>query len=56
MAVLEALTRPTVVVAHGGVSRVVRGRILKLGPHEVSALEVPQDRFHVIEDGQVNAV
>jgi probable phosphoglycerate mutase len=53
-AALSELTRPTIVVAHGGVSKVIRGRILKLSPAETMALPVPQDRIHRIADGQVD--
>jgi broad specificity phosphatase PhoE len=56
MAALEALPGPTVVVAHGGVSRVVRGRILGLTASETIALPVPQDQFHLIEDGRISAI
>lgn len=53
-AALADLTRPTIVVAHGGVSKVVRGRILKLSAAETMALPVPQDRIHRIANGQVD--
>ena len=55
-AAIEAFTRPTVMVAHGGVSKVVRGRILRLSPHDTIHLPVPQDLIHIIEDGQVSAI
>ena len=44
--------RPLVVVAHGGVNRVLRGLYLGLGPQEILALEVPQTAFFGLHDGQ----
>jgi len=53
---LGELTGPTVVVAHGGVSKVVRGAILKLSGQDAMVLPVPQDRIFRIRDGQVDAL
>ena len=50
--VLDELTGPTLMVAHGGVSKVLRGHLLGLKPDEIPRLEVPQDRVLVIEDGK----
>lgn len=41
---LDGVKRDTVVVTHGGVSRVLRYRILDLDPSCVLQLEVPQDK------------
>lgn len=51
-AVLDEIQEPTLMVAHGGVSRVLRGHLLGLGPNDIPRLEVPQDRVLVIEDGK----
>jgi probable phosphoglycerate mutase len=49
--IIDELQKPTVMVAHGGVSKVLRGHLLGLKPDEISRLEVPQDRVLIIEDG-----
>ncbi len=48
---LESLDQPHVVVAHGGISRVVRGLIFGLEAREIVQLKVPQTRFFRIADG-----
>lgn len=48
---LAGLGNPTIVVAHGGISRIVRGLAFDLPPREIVSLKVPQDRFFRIEDG-----
>ena len=45
---LEEVVRDTVVVSHGGVSRVLRGHILDLDVMSVPGLDVPQDRVLVL--------
>lgn len=50
-AVLDDLTAPTLIVAHGGVSKVLRGHVLGMKTDEIPRLDVPQDRVLVIEDG-----
>jgi broad specificity phosphatase PhoE len=45
---LACVTRDTVVVSHGGVSRVLRGHILGLDVATVPRLDVPQDRILVL--------
>jgi probable phosphoglycerate mutase len=45
---LDAVARDTVVVSHGGVSRVLRGHILNLDLQSVPRLDVPQDRVLVL--------
>jgi len=47
------LDRNTICVAHGGVSRALRGIVLKLPPAEIAELEVPQDKVLKIEAGQI---
>jgi probable phosphoglycerate mutase len=42
---LDELDRPAVVVAHGALSRVLRGVALNLGKAEIVLAPVPQDRF-----------
>ena len=51
---LSEIVRDTVVVAHGGVSRTLRQRILGLEPRETPFLEVPQDRVLVLRRGFAN--
>jgi probable phosphoglycerate mutase len=48
---LAEIERDTVVVSHGGVSRVLRGHILSLDPAMVPLLEVPQDRVLILRRG-----
>ncbi len=49
---LEELTRDTVVVSHGNISRAVRGILLGLPPTIVPKLEVPQDKVLRLTGGQ----
>jgi probable phosphoglycerate mutase len=46
---LAGVTFDTVVVAHGGTSRCLRGHFLKLAPDEIAHLDVPQDKVLMIE-------
>jgi broad specificity phosphatase PhoE len=48
---LRSIERDTIVVAHGGVMRVLRARIERLDPAAMFALPVPQDRVLVLADG-----
>ena len=48
---LTTVTRDTVAVTHGGVSRVARGAVLGLDTREVPSLDVPQDKILVLRDG-----
>jgi broad specificity phosphatase PhoE len=50
-AVLRTLTRDTVIVTHGNVSRVLRGLLLGLDRRAVPKLEVPQDKLWRYQDG-----
>jgi len=44
---LAAVDRPTVVVSHGGVCRVLQGLLLGLGPEMTPMLDIPQDQFMI---------
>jgi broad specificity phosphatase PhoE len=46
---VESVTSDTVVVAHYGTARCIRGYFLKLAPAEVLDLDVPQDKVLMIE-------
>lgn len=48
---LATLERDTVVVTHGGVSRVIRGHLLDIASVEIPRLEVPQDKLLEIRHG-----
>ena len=48
---LGEVDRDAVVVAHGGVSRVMRGLVLRLAGSEIPHLEVPQDKVLILNDG-----
>ena len=45
---LDGVARDTVVVSHGGVSRVLRGHILGLDQADIPVLDVPHDRVLVL--------
>lgn len=51
---LMDVTRDSVVVSHGGVSRVLRGHILGLDVATVPGLEVPQDRVLVLRRDRID--
>jgi probable phosphoglycerate mutase len=46
---LESLTSDTVVVAHYGTARCIRGHFLKLTPAEILDLDAPQDKVLMID-------
>jgi probable phosphoglycerate mutase len=50
---LAETRRDTVVVAHGGVSRVQRGLVLQLAGAEIARLEVPQDKVLLVQAGSI---
>ena len=50
---LADVTAPTVVVAHGGIMRCLRGHVLGLAPEAMLHLTVPQDKVMLIEGGAV---
>jgi probable phosphoglycerate mutase len=50
---LAELSRNSVVVAHGGVSRALRGLALSLPTTEIPFLPVPQDQVLVVEAGSM---
>jgi probable phosphoglycerate mutase len=51
---LQSVDRDTIVAAHGAFSRCLRGHILGLSHEEIFDLEVPQDRFFSIRQGQID--
>jgi broad specificity phosphatase PhoE len=48
---VEELDRDTICVAHGGISRALRGHILGIDTSEVPELPVPQDKILVLRAG-----
>ena len=48
---LREVERDSVVVAHGGVSRVLRGLVLQLEHASIPTLDVPQDKVLILKDG-----
>lgn len=48
---LDTLERASVVVAHGGVGRVLRAHLLGLDKQETVSEDFPQDRFFLWRDG-----
>ena len=53
---LAGITRDTIVVSHGGVSRVLRGLVFDLDPVEITELRVPQDKVLLINKNEMNWV
>ncbi|WP_037547550.1 histidine phosphatase family protein [Stappia stellulata] len=53
---LATVTQPTVVVSHGGVMRVVRGRLTGVAEAEIPSLDTPQDEFFVWNGSQLDWV
>jgi probable phosphoglycerate mutase len=49
---LAEVRRPTFVVSHGGVGRVLRHLVLGIDPAEAAAMPFPQDRALVIREGR----
>jgi broad specificity phosphatase PhoE len=45
----DEVATDTIVVAHGGTSRSLRGHVLKLSPQEMMRLDVPQDKVLMID-------
>lgn len=50
---LADIDRDTIVVAHGGIMRCLRGHVMELDPAEIPRLDVPQDRVMVIGDSRI---
>ncbi len=50
---LDTVTRDTVVVTHGGISRVLRCHALSLDPKTLLDLEVPQDRILILRKNEM---
>ncbi|WP_421981735.1 histidine phosphatase family protein [Roseibium sp.] len=53
---LKTVSKPTVVVSHGGVFRVVRGLLEGLESIHVPKLDAPQDKVFVWRDGRFVAI
>ncbi|WP_417767504.1 histidine phosphatase family protein [Stappia sp.] len=53
---LATLTRPSVVISHGGVMRVLQGRLRSLPNAEIPGLDIPQDRMLVWTGSEVDWV
>ena len=51
---LRTITRSSIVVTHGGVTRVLRGTVLGLSPTKIAELPVPQDKILVLKAGSSN--
>ena len=51
---LNAITRDTVAVTHGGVSRVARGALLGIDTRLVPMLDVPQDQILVLRGSEMH--
>ncbi len=51
---LKSVSRDSVIVSHGAFSRCVRGHILGLKQNEIIDLDVPQDSFFSIRQGQID--
>ena len=49
---LATVERDTVVVAHGGIKRCLRGYVEKLAPAAIMRLDVPQDKVMVVQGGE----
>ncbi len=47
---LASISRPVIVVGHGGISRILRGIVFDLPKREIVTLKVPQNRFFRIQD------
>ncbi len=50
---LDSLTGPALAVAHGGISRIVRGLVLGLAVREIPLLPNPQWKFYCLRDGGI---
>lgn len=50
---LGDIERDAVIVTHGGITRVLRGLVLGIGPDRVPTLKVPQDRILVLRAGEM---
>jgi broad specificity phosphatase PhoE len=51
---LAEVKRDTIATAHGGVSRVLRGLVLRLETNSIPLLEVPQDKVLVVSAGSAH--
>jgi probable phosphoglycerate mutase len=53
---MAGMTRDSVVVSHGGISRCIRGIALQLPTEEIPHLEVPQDRIMIVRGASIDWV
>jgi broad specificity phosphatase PhoE len=51
---LAGITRDSVIVTHGGVTRTLRGLMVGIATEKVPSLKVPQDRVLVLRDGAMS--
>lgn len=51
---LDGITRDTVVVTHGGITRTLRGIAVGIATEKVPTLKVPQDRVLVLRDATMS--
>lgn len=51
---LDAVSRDTLVVTHGGINRCIRGHLERLDKVEIARMDVPQDKVLVIENGRTS--
>jgi probable phosphoglycerate mutase len=50
---LRDMRHPAIIVAHGGIHRVLRGAMLGLPPEEVAVMRVPQNAFCRLQPGEI---
>jgi probable phosphoglycerate mutase len=53
---LETMTVDAVVIAHGAVSRALRGLVVGMAGNDVARLDIPQDRVLVLRRGSMEWV
>ncbi|MCB1501182.1 MAG: histidine phosphatase family protein [Bauldia sp.] len=51
LAWLNTVEKPTFLVSHGGVGRVLRAHLLGVSPHQAASEDFPQDRVLIFENG-----
>lgn len=51
---LRSVKRDSIVASHGAFSRCLRGHVLDIDHNKILDLEVPQDRFFSIKQGQID--
>ena len=53
---IGSITRPTVVVSHGGIMRCLRGYVMGLPNDAILKLDIPQDKVMLVEEGSVRLI